>query len=276
MPTITSDQILAKLHQLPAMPAVVQEVMASFNNDKLDNAVLASRIAQDQGLSAKVLRVANSSFYGLPRKVASIQDAVVVLGFNSVRSLVLSAGFVHAFPPVPGSPFNRQAYWKRSFRVAGYAKALAQCLRQDQQMAFTAGMFHDIGQLVLDVCIPEQFADVLKKQQASGLDLAGIEQAELGFDHVSIGAEMARRWNFPLEIEQSIRYWHTPEHEPFEPVAGLVHVAALLENGLSGDALMSCLPPTLCTRLKIDWERIEACLPGPDQLDGEADLMMTT
>lgn len=118
MPTITSDQVIAKLHQLPAMPAVVQEVIASFTNDKLDSAVLADRIAQDQGLSAKVLRVSNSSFYGLPRKIGSIQDAVMVLGFNSVRSLALSAGFVHVFPPVPGSPFNRQAYWKHSFRVA--------------------------------------------------------------------------------------------------------------------------------------------------------------
>jgi len=274
MPTVTSDQILAKLHQLPAMPAVVQEVIASFNNDKLDSAVLAQKIAQDQGLSAKILRVANSSFYGLPRKVGSIQDAVVVLGFNSVRSLVLSAGFVHAFPPVPGSPFNRQTYWKRCFHVAAYAKALAQCLHQGQQMAFTAGMFHDIGQLVLDMCIPEQFAGVLERQKASGLDLVEIEQAELGFDHASIGAEIARRWNFPLEIEQAIRYWRTPEHEPFEPVTGMVHVAALLESGLSGDALMSCLPPTLCERLGVSWERIEGCLPGPDQLDDGVNLML--
>lgn len=274
MPVITKDQIFAKLHQLPAMPAVVQEVMASFKNDKLDSAVLAGKIAQDQGLSARVLRVANSSFYGLPRKVGSVQDAVVVLGFNSVRSLVLSAGFVHAFPPAPGSSFDRQAYWMRSFRVAAYTKALAECLRQGQQMAFTAGMFHDIGQLVLDVCIPEQFAGVLEWQKASRLDLAGVEQAELGFDHVSIGTEMARRWNFPPEIEHAIHYWRTPEHEPFEPVTGMVHVAALLESGLNGGDLMACLPETLCDRLQITWKRIEACLPQPDQLDAGVDLIL--
>lgn len=274
MPVITKDQIFAKLHQLPAMPAVVQEVMASFKNDKLDSAVLAGKIAQDQGLSARVLRVANSSFYGLPRKVGSVQDAVVVLGFNSVRSLVLSAGFVHAFPPAPGSLFDRQAYWMRSFRVAAYTKALAECLRQSQQMAFTAGMFHDIGQLVLDVCIPEQFAGVLEWQKASGLDLAGVEQAELGFDHAQIGTEMARRWNFPPEIEHAIHYWRTPEHEPFEPVTGMVHVAVLLESGLNGGDLMACLPETLRDRLQITWKRIEAYLPQPDQLDAGVDLIL--
>lgn len=276
MPTITGDQILARLHQLPAMPALVQEVIASFKNDKLDSAVLAHKIAQDQGLSARVLRVANSSFYGLSRKVGSVQDAVVVLGFDSVRSLVLSAGFMHAFPVASGSAFDQHAYWKRSFRVAGYTQALAQCLRQGQQLAFTAGMFHDIGQLVLDVCIQEQFAGVLERQKASGLDLAEIEQAELGIDHVSIGAEMAKRWNFPPEIEHAIRYWRTPEHEPFEPVTGIVHVAVLLESGLDGGGLMARLPETLRNRLQITWKRIEACLPQPDQLDIGVDLMLAT
>lgn len=268
------NEIFARLHQLPAMPIVVQEVMDSFRDDKLDSTVLAHRIAQDQGLSAKVLRVANSSFYGLPRKIGSIQDAVVVLGFNTVRSLVLSAGFVHAFPPVPGSPFDRQAYWRRSFRVAAYTGALAQYLHQGQKMAFAAGIFYDIGQLVLDMFIPEQFARVLERQKASGLGLAELEQAEFGFDHALIGAEMARRWNFPPDIEHAIRYWRTPEHELFEPVTGMVHVAVLLEQGLRGDALMKCLPTMLGDRLKINRECIEACLPEPDQIDAGADLML--
>lgn len=270
----TKDEILARLHQLPAIPAAVQEVIASFRDDNLDSATLANRISQDQSLSARVLRVANSSFYGLPRKVGSIQDAVVVMGFESVRSLALSAGFVRAFPRTPNSLFDRQAYWMRSFRMAGYAKALAQCLRQDQQMAYTAGMFYEVGLMVLDVCIPEQFADILLRQQASGLDLVEIEQTVLGFDHTLIGAETARRWNFPPEIEHAIHYWRMPEHEPFEPATGLVHAAAQLENGLRGDALINRLPETLRDRLDLSWERIEACLPEPGELDAVASLML--
>lgn len=257
------------------MPGVMQEVMASFKNDKLDSLTLALMIARDQGLSARVLRVANSSFYGLPRKVASIQDAVVVLGFDCVRSLVLSAGFVQAFPAAPGSLFDRNDYWKRSFRVAGYAKALAQGLRLDQQMAFTAGMFHDVGLLLLDVCIPEQFSRVLKQREISGLSLAEVEQSQLGFDHAEIGAEMAKRWNFPAEIEYAIRYWRTPEHEPFAPITGIVHIATLLEGGQSGNDLISHLPKGLRDSLKISWERIGAHMPQPDQLDAGADMMLS-
>lgn len=274
MHAISEKGILAKLHQLPSLPLIVQEVLASFNDASLDAAVLAHKIARDQGLSARVLRVANSTFYGFPRKISSIQDAVVVIGFSGVRSLVLAAGFMHAFPPIPGSSFDRQAYWQRSFRVANYAKMLAHCLRQGQQTAFTAGLFYDVGELVLDVCIPEQFASMLEQQKASGMSLIEIERSELGCDHALIGAEMASRWNFPPEIERAVRYWRTPEHEPFDPVTGIVHVAALLESGLSGDELMAQLPETLRDRLKINWERIEACLPEPDRLEAGANLML--
>lgn len=272
--TISKEDVLAKLHHLPSMSAVIQVIIASFNNENLDRGELARMIASDQGLSARVLRVANSPFYGLPRTIASIQDAVVVMGCNSVRSLVLSAGVVHAFPAVPGSCFDRAAYWKRSFRVAGYAKALAQSLRHEPQMAFTAAMFHDIGQLVLDVCIPEQFDQVLQRQEKGGLSLAEIEQAEFGFGHAGIGAEMARHWNFPPEIEHAIRYWATPEHEPFKPVTGMVYAAVLLERGLSGEGFISQLPKSMCSKLGLSWKRIEAGLPEAETLDAGAALLL--
>lgn len=275
--TATSKaEIIARLHQLPTLPLVMQEVIASFNNDNLDAVSLARKIAQDQGLSARILRVANSTFYGLPRKVGSIHDAVVVLGFDCVRSLVLSAGLAQAFPAVSFGLFDRQAYWQHSFRVAAFSRALAKSLRLDQQMAFTAGMFHDIGKLVLDLCIPEQFSGLLQQQAISGMDLIEIEQSELGVDHAEIGADVIRLWNFPQEIEQVVRCWRKPEHDPFDSLTGVVYVAVLLESGLSGGDLMANLPETVRGRLKITWECVEACLPQPDQLDAGANSMLAT
>lgn len=262
-------ELLARLHQLPSLPTVLQEVIASFNDPDLDVALLAKKIEHDQGLSARVLRVANSSFYGLPRKVASIQDAIVVLGFDTVRSLTLSAGMVQAFPISPGSLFDRQDYWQRSFRVAAIAKALAKNLKQDQQLAFMSGMFHDIGQLVLDLCIPQQFAVLLQQQAASGLSLAEIERAELGFDHAEIGSEIMRLWNFPQQIEQTVRYWRRPDCQA-DPLVDIVYLAARLEGGASGEALMAGLPDSM----SVTWERIEACIPHPDQLEAAAGLAL--
>ncbi|TCV89655.1 HDOD domain-containing protein [Sulfurirhabdus autotrophica] len=272
---IQMKEVLAKLHQLPVIPVVIQEVISSFSDPDMDSHVLAHKIEQDQGLTAKILRVANSSFYGLPRKIGSMQDAVVVMGFNNIRSLALSAGFVKAFPAGEESLFDRHAYWKRSFRVAAYAKALAKLLKQDQGMAFTAGMFHDIGQLVLDTCMQEQFSSVLEKQHASGEDLFEIEKAILGFDHIVIGAEVAKYWNFPQSIEHVIRFWHLPDQNPFEPVTGIVHVAALIESGLSGDALASSVSEVLRERLRINWADIEEGLPDTDEVNAGANLLLS-
>jgi HD-like signal output (HDOD) protein len=261
--------LLSKLHQLPSLPLVLQELIASFSNADLDTASLAHKIEHDQGLSAKVLRMANSSFYGLTRKVGSIQDAVTVLGFDTVRSLVLSTGIIRLFPPSPDSLFDRQAYWQHCFRVATISKGLAQNLQQGQQLAFTAGMFCEIGQLVLDLCIPQQFSELLQKQASSELSLIELERSELGFDHFDIGADIIRLWNFPLEIEQLIRYWNTPELQTTpNPLTCVVHIATLLDSGVTGDELMSKMSETWCAHLKLTWEQIEANLPDSEQLEG--------
>lgn len=268
---ISKKELVCRLHQLPSLPVILQELIASFSDADLDTVSLAKKIEQDQGLSAKVLRVANSSFYGLSRGVGTIQYALVVLGLESVRSMALSAGMVRAFPDSHGSLFNRQAYWQRSFRVAAIAKALAKNLRQGEQLAFTAGMFYDIGLLVLDLCIPQQFASLLEQQTVSGLSLTEIERSELGFDHAEIGAELVRLWNFPSEIEQVVLYWRQPELTS-EPLASIVHIAALLESGLSGEELMEALPENLRHRNNLTWERIEACLPHIEQLEAAASM----
>ena len=275
MPAATDKSaILDRLHQLPAMPLVVREVMSSFKNANVGSAIMAKKIEQDQGLSARVLRVANSSFYGLSREVGSIQDAVTVLGFDTVRSLVVSAGFTQAFQSTSGDLFDRHSYWMQSFRVATYTEALSQCVGSVRQLSFTSGLFHDVGQLVMSICIPEKFSEILVRQKNSGLSLIEIEQSVLGFDHAEIGAEMAKRWNFPSEIEHAIHFWRTPEHEPFELINGLVYLAVSIENGLHGDALINSLPKTLCERLQISWKTIEPCMPQPDQLDAVANLML--
>ena len=266
--TISKKDLLTSLHQLPSLPVILQELIASFNDDDVDTASLAAKIEKDQGLTARVLRVANSSFFGLSRKVGCVQDALVVLGFESVRSMALSAGMVDAFPASPGSAFDRQKYWQRSFRVAGIVKALAKTFRQSTALAFTAGIFYDIGLLVFDLCIPQQFSTLLQQQNDSELSLIELEQTELGFDHIEIGAELIHLWNFPTEIEQVIRYWREPSAD--YPLSGLMHVAALVEGGLSGDMLLMQLPAYLREQMTPIWARIESSLPTNEQLEVSA------
>ena len=265
---VDRKELLHKLRQLPSLPSILQELIASFNNANLDTVSLAHKIEHDQGLSAKVLRMANSSFYGLPRKVGSIQDAVTVLGFDTVRSLVLSAGIIQIFPPTPGSLFNRQEYWQRSYRIATISKALSKNLQQGQDFAFTAGMFCEIGQIVLDLCIPQEFSGLLQRQADSGSNLVELELSELGFDHFEIGADVVRLWNFPPEIEQLIRHWNEPEVQAASnPLACVVHIAASLGNGDVTEESISKLSQAWCERIPITQEQIRANLPPFEQLE---------
>ncbi len=272
--SIKKNALLAKLHRLPSLPGIVLEVIASLRETDPNFSLLVNKIARDQGLSAKILRVANSSFYGLSRKVGSIQDAATVVGFDCIRSVVLSAGMAKIFPHSQNNLFDITAYWQRSFRVAAISMAQAKNFRQDPQLAFTAGMFYDIGQLVLNECAPQLFAEILQQRTPARQDLIEIERSLFGFDHAEIGAELIRLWNFPQEIEQAVRYWHQPELlTTIDPMVCVVHLAALLESGLSGEALMNKLSQTCCDRMQMTWERIEACLPQPNQLAATTNLL---
>lgn len=234
---------------LPTMPVVVQAVMDSFSDPNLEVGTLADKISMDEGVSTRVLRVANSSFFGLSCRVSSIHDAVVVLGFNSIRSLAMAAGLVHLFPQSEGY-FKHQVFWLHSLRVAAAARGLAGCCRLESETAFTAGLLHDIGQIVLATCLHEEFDAVLKRSQEEGGDLYALEREILGFDHAQVGVEVARRWNFPEIIQQVIRSHHIASLGVDDPLVCVVHLADLLvqelDAGTSDDEMLARLPLELC------------------------------
>ena len=271
---MTLDEALTHLHELPAIPAVVQEVISSFSEPDVDIEKLARKIGQDQALTAKVLRVANSSFYGFPRKIAALQDAVVIMGLSGVRSLVLSAGLLQTLGKNDGGALNRQDYWKRSFRVASYAKAVARCLRQPAEIAFTAGLLHGIGELALDTCLPELYAQALAQAEAEACDLITAEQNTLGFHHDALGAEVARRWNFPSVIEQAIRNCHSANISTLEPLSTVVCMAVLLEQGTLPSDIVQWISEADQECTGSDASQLIALLPDAAQLEaGVASLL---
>ena len=271
---MTLDEAFGRLHQLPALPNVVQEVAASFNAGEVDTDDLSRKIARDQGLTTKLLRVANSSFYGFPRRISSIHDAVVVMGLAGVRSLVLSPGLVHAFGAGTGGTLDRNQYWRRSFRVASYAKAIARLLRQPPEVAFTAGLLHDIGQLVLDICLQQEFAETLAKLPTFDNDLLAAERATLGFTHSELGAEVLRRWNFPTEIEHAVRDCHHASALLTESLTVIVHLGICIEGEEPIPDVLTRLSQEVRNQFPLDAQKLSAALPARDELEaGIADLL---
>ena len=199
--------MIEKATNLPSMPKVVQELIASFNNPDITSGHIAAILSNDQALTAKVLRMANSVRYGGHRKIGSVKDAVLVLGFNSLRTLVLSVGFTSALKGPEA--FNLEAFWLKSFKVANRCRWLAKSFKVDAEVAYTCGLLHAIGEYLIHLVKPEQ-AITIDKRVDTGESRIRLEKQILGFDYTQAGAELADYWHFPQEIVTAIRYQDNP------------------------------------------------------------------
>lgn len=252
------DALLANSQHIPAIPKVVHELIATFEHADVDVDDIANRIALDQALSAKVLRMANTPAYGGNRRIASVHDAVMVLGFNAVRTLVLSCGFLQAFK-APAS-FNLRRFWLETFRTAATCRWLAKFARTDPEVAFTVGLLHDIGTLLIHLTYPEQ-ATTLDASAAMGSNRIAMENALLGCNYCDVGAALAQHWNFPDRIVQALKFQAAPETaQPASTLAELIHIAQFILSRIDAGETMAdiadALPDIPTRSLNINLDKV--------------------
>lgn len=265
MSTLQAEQIVTRLKHLPALPTVVAELLASFGNDEVDIGLLAQQISHDQALTARLLRVANSSFYGLQSRIATINEAVVVLGFRAVRSMVLAVGVSGVFRPDHCPGFDPQAYIRHCVGVGLVARALAQMTGRNPELAFTGGILHDIGELVLATCFPEQYAEVLAYRKQHDCPLVEAERDIIGLDHGAVGGLLADTWRFPTSLRSAVAEHHSPSTATADSLADLTHLADGIAHALglakADSELVMPVDPTAWQRLGLDSEKIARILP---------------
>ena len=232
MNRLTPEQLAAGVQDLPSLPAVVMELLSSIEQEDIDISVLAKKVSYDQALTAKTLRLANSSTYGLQVKVTTIQQALTFLGFQTTRNLITAAAITGCFPSGRCEGFHDKAFWRHSIATAACARALARRMRFNQDIAFTAGLLHDIGRLVLVTGHPDAYAQVVAWHAQHGGDWQDAEQAVLGIDHVDAGVALADHWNFSSTMRQAIAYHHAPDVHGAGFLAAIVHVANAIVHAL--------------------------------------------
>ncbi len=260
MNALTRAQVLARLGGLPPLPATVSELLASFHNDDVDVGRVAHQISHDQALTARVLRVANSSFYGLQNKVGTISEAVVVLGFRAVRSMVLAVGINSALRVERCPGFNTPAYLRHCVGVGLAARELARLTGFTPELAFTGGILHDIGQLVLASNFPEQYAEVLDYRKRHDCFLIDAERDVLSMDHAEIGGLLAETWHFPTALHEAVSDHHAPAGAPASSLADLIHVADAIARSLGlGNYQEEMVMPVE----RISWQRLDL---GPEKI----------
>ncbi len=232
-------RIVENIKQLPALPTIVNKLIRVVNSVETSAEDAANLIEKDPALTVKVLRLANSAFYGMPRSISSVSSAVVVLGFNTLKSLVLSASVMGMFPS-NGSKiaFDRIRFWKHSIVCAMISRSIAQQIMDttmiDPQSAFCAGIMHDIGKLIFEIFTPQDYAAVCKYAQEKNMSLINIESEIMGISHAQIGNILADKWALPLELEAAIVHHHNPlAAKNIRDLVTIVHVADTIAHKLN-------------------------------------------
>lgn len=244
MPVLNIDEITARIAELPVLPANVSEVIAACDDPDVTVGQISQRILQDQQLTASILKLANSAMYGLSRRVATITEAVVLLGFATIKSLAISSHTYRLLNrSLPGYGLQRGEIWKHSIAVAMASRRIAvEVHLAPVEEAFIAGLLHDIGKTVLSSYMEDAFEEVSAIVEAERVPFSEAEVRVLGFDHAELGARIARLWNFPPDLVEAIRFHHAPESASLKPkLTYAVHLAdcicMMLGIGIGSDGL---------------------------------------
>jgi len=227
--------IVEDVDSLPSLPSIVMKLIEVVNASDSSAEDAAELIEKDPALTSKMIRLANSAFYGIPRSISSVTSAVVVLGFNTIRSLVLSASVVKMFEGKHVIDIDR--FWKHSVVTAMASKIIVRHLMgvrmMDPESAFCAGVLHDIGMLIFSQYMTEDYAKVCEYAKKNSTPLLEAEDKVLGVNHAQMGKILADRWSLPSDLEYAIVYHHTPEEaDKAIPLVNVIHLADTISHDL--------------------------------------------
>lgn len=271
------ETLLQTPNALPTAPKVVEELISSFENPDVSVEEIARKLSLDPVLSAKLLRLANSAYYHVSRRIGNVEDAVRMLGFVTVRTLVISSGLVGGFKTVPGLDLKR--FWRYSLHTAVAAKWIAKKVGVNTDLAFTLGMMHAIGQLVMHSGIPADAQELDKSVNTYDPGRLEAETAAFGFNFSQVGAELAVRWKFPDIFPETIRDYPAPPALPaVGRMASVIHLAVWRsradELGLNPEETAASLPEAVAEALGLPAAELIEQMPSlPDLSAGLEELI---
>jgi HD-like signal output (HDOD) protein len=249
-PNFINDIAAGKV-ELPMIPRVVQRLLAALRDPDVDARTIGESLSQDPVLSAKVLRLANSSFFGGQRSMSSIDAAVALIGIQALNRLVMACGVSSAFKAIPG--IDMPTFWRDALIAATAANKLAARIEADAEEAYVCGLLHATGHLILCQTYPE-IADLMFTgfAVARGAELATIEAGAFGIDHPSVGAIWAETIGFPQPVVETIRNATQPAAPSDKPLdlalRGACALASSVANKAEVDVALAALPEQMRAR----------------------------
>jgi HD-like signal output (HDOD) protein len=269
--------LLDQPNKLPTVPKVTQQLIQSFSDEDVAFEEIATQLAADPALSAKLLRLANSAYFNLSRTIGTVNDALRMLGFVMVRNLVLGNGMAATFRNTKG--LDLAQFWKYNLYTACAARWVAEESDVNSDLTFTVALMHSIGQLHLHVVVPTEIAVLDKKLHLLDGGRAQLEKQELSFHFGDVSAELARLWNFPAPIVDALRDVPDPLHSnEFSAAAACVHIGAYAARkavlGAKAESMHNDRPDEVGVKIGLDLEKAEAKMPTMQELAAGMEAML--
>ncbi len=250
------QKIYSRIEEIPTLSPMLQKIVGLLESKRTDAQDLTEVIFGDPSLASKILKAANSAYYGFPKEIDNLDRAVALLGFNMIRSLAMSIGLIHIFPKGKADHFSRERLWVHSLAVATAMKELSiKCGKQEEsESLFITGLLHDIGKVVLDQFFTEEYQQAL--EDAGCLESASVCIAEdkyFGMDHGEVGSILLKRWNFPDKICHLVVMDHKTEVPAGISAAdvAMLHIADILSKEV-GMGVSESITPSEIRQADID------------------------
>ncbi len=228
MGKISLESIVEAVNDLPALPQVVVQVIKLTEDPDSTAQDINNVLNQDQAITARVLKMANSAFYGFPRRIGSVTDAIILLGFRTLRSIVMAASVSDILnKEMEGYALEYGELWRHSQCTAMAARLIARKSKfAFLDLAYTAALLHDIGKVILNNTMKETYREVVASVTDDNISFIDAENKILGFNHAEVGARVAEKWNLPPETVEAIQLHHSPEDAQVNPrLTAIVHLA---------------------------------------------------
>ncbi len=241
LPTGALERIIASTRTVYSLPIFYERLSEVVNHPRSSVADITRVISEDQGLTARLLKLANSPLFGYFSKIDSITKAVTIIGTQQMQALALAVSVMEIFNGIPENLINMKSFWKHSIACGIIAKTLATYRREaNVERVFAAGLLHDVGRVVMCTAIPEMVTELITASSKEAVLLYELEEARLGYTHAAVGGGLLAKWRIPVSITEPVACHHDPAAaERFPLEAALIHFADLIAHalalGFSGD-----------------------------------------